>query len=414
MTELPPPRRQLGTQAVLLVGATVVAQLAVAIVYILGARGVTPAEFGLVVATIAIGTAGSGFFDFGSNSLWIREFARSRLDVTQLSRLVRTKLLVAVGIGGILAAGCLMFAPGTSLWTAAPVGVAILLTQTMQVPLRALARMETVALAMVADRAMALAIAFAISGTGRPIADGLWAALAGGSLTSAAICYWMTPRAYRLRFRAGGWSNPWRGSHFYGLSSLAITTQSLDVVILAAAGGPTASGTYGAVSRWVQPLSLLANAYASTSVPFLARAQTLREGWAHARRAAWLIWLAILGCGFLAVGAPILVPLLLGGSYEASITVLQFLALGAVAAILNQPAASFLQSMGFDRRISAIVVATVVVQLAVVALLAGPLGALSAAIAMVVAQWLMSAALAISILRILRNDRKTERSEDDN
>lgn len=389
-------RRSVGVQAVLLVGGTAIAQVTTALIYLVGARSVSPSDFGAIVSGIALGTAGVGFFDFGSNSLWVRELANGRMSIAELRARASSKVLVAIAVAGAWAVLSVFVLPGQTLWTAAPVALSVLVGQTVQVILRARARIEIVAASVVVDRLVAGILMVLLLVAGVPVGWWMWAMLTAGSIVGATFCWFLTDAPDRLRPLLR-WRNPWRGSHYYGLSSLAVTGQSLDVPILAALGGSSAAGFYGAVNRWVQPLSMLANSFASVSIPYVARAADLREGWSHARKAAWLIILALIGAVGLIVAAPWAVSLLLGPEYQSSVGVLQVLAAAAIPGILNQPLATFMQAMRFDRIVSAIVAVAVGIQLALVALLASPLGAMGAALSLLVAQSMMCLALSLSL-----------------
>ncbi|TFD17437.1 hypothetical protein E3T26_02080 [Cryobacterium sp. TMT1-21] len=386
-------RRSVGAQAVMLAGATGIAQLIVALVYIAAARSATPADFGWVVSAIALGTVAVGFVDFGTNSFWVREIARNQLPLNEFSRRGSGKLMAAT----ILAALWLLFSvpvlQGTSYWMAAPVFLSLLLNQTAQVSLRGMARGELVAWSILADRIVVAIVLAIVSATGANAAQFLWLALTAGSVVAAGMGWWMTPAHSRPGPRLWRRTNPWKGSGYYGLSTVAISAQGIDVMIIGGFGGPAAAGLYGAVNRWTQPMSLLAGAFSSASVPFVAHSQTWRLAWPHLRSGIWLLGVAVSICIGVAIGAPWIVEMLIGPRYAGAAPVLQVLALGTIPAIFNQPLSGFLQSLGHDRIVSLITVAAVVFQLALVALSARFLGALGAAIAFSVLQILILAGL---------------------
>jgi O-antigen/teichoic acid export membrane protein len=85
--------------------------------------------------------------------------------------------------------------------------------------------------------------------------------------------------------------------------------------------------------------------------------------------------------------------------------VLRVLAFGTLFAIVNQPVAVFLQSLGRDRAVSFVTLGLVAVQLALVAVLASLYGSVGAAYAFLVAQ----AVMLILLLSLTRTGRRSRR-----
>lgn len=393
----------MGLQAVLLAAGTGLSQVMVAVIYILTARDTDPSAYGVVVVAIALGTAGAGLLDFGSNALWTREMASGRTSAGELGSRMTVKLAVAMAVALGAAAIVVWIDPiylasGVILFT-------VLLGQTFLVPLRALRRGETVALLLLVERAVAVAVFGALLlARVEPIAA-LWVSLAVGTLILAVAAHAMTPRHERLRLFARRPRNSWEGTRHYGASAVAASAQQLDLPLLGAVAGPVAAGLYGAVNRWTQPLQLLSYAFSSAASPFLAQA----EGWAHARRmvarASWMLFLAVAVCLVLAVGAPLLVPLLLGSEYAGSSAVLQWLAVGTIPTIFTQPIAAALQARQYDHLVSIPWLSCVAIQLSLVVALGPILGALGAAIAFTTLQTLLLLALAGCLVYAVRAER---------
>ena len=376
-------KRGVGMQSVLLAGATGITQIALAAMYVVVARQAGPSQYGFVITAIALGMTFSSFLDFGSNALWIREGASGRLDEAQLgtrvlSKIILSTVLMAVWTGAAVAGH---FGSG-SLWVSGPIAVASLVGQTAQMSLRRLGRVDLVALSVLLDRGVGLAVLFVLLFGVRvdPLAA-LWMAIVAGSSAGAVACWSLTPPQNRLKMQ--GWKiiNPWQGAGYYGLSGVAGGIQSLELQALGLVGGPTAAGVFGAVNKWTAPLGLLSNAFAGASEPFVAAAQTWHAAWHHVRHALWLPLLAMVGGLTGAILAPVIVPILLGHGYAGSVGVLQVLALGTIPGVANQILAVFLQARGSDRIVSFILLFSAVAQLALVALLAAGLGAFGGAIA---------------------------------
>jgi O-antigen/teichoic acid export membrane protein len=376
----------LGRQATFLAASTAVAQILTALIYLFAARVSGPTAFGQVVTAIAIATSAVGVLDFGTNSLWIRETAKGALTTHDLARRALAKILIALVVFSVGGAVLHAVAPNPWLWTAAPIGMFLLVSQTAQVPLRAHSRIGVVALSLIVDRLVGMVVLFAGMLLGADGAASLWLALVCGSIGGTLLLVSQMPGRRRLLVAPELTGHPWRGSGFYGLSSVAVTSQALDLAIMSAVAGPTAAGIYGAVNRWTQPMQLAVSAFASAAVPVVARAQSWSTAWPQVRKALWLPVAAVVACVVVIMGAPLFVDVLVGDAYAESATVLRILAVGTLFAIGNQPLAVFLQSLGRDKAVSFITLPVVAVQLLLVAVLASVYGAMGAALAFVAVQ----------------------------
>ena len=152
--------KSLGTQAVALAAGTALAQVIVAVMYIVTARDAGPESYGQLVAAIALGGSALGFFDFGTSAFWIRERASGRMTLETFSARVTRKLSVALALFTLATIVALIwfphFVPSCAIFLA---GTA---TQTAMVPLRAARRGEVVAILSIVERAAALPV-FAVA-----------------------------------------------------------------------------------------------------------------------------------------------------------------------------------------------------------------------------------------------------------
>ena len=391
----------LGRQATFLAASTAFAQILTALIYLFAARVSGPTAFGQVVTAIAIATSAVGVLDFGTNSLWIRETAKGALTTHDLARRALSKILIALvafSIGGVL---LLVLSPNPWLWTAAPIAMFLLISQTAQVPLRAHSRIGVVALSLVVDRLVGMLVLFGGMLLGADGAASLWLALVCGSIGGTLLLVSQMPGRRRLLVSPELRHHPWRGSGFYGLSSMAATSQVLDVAIMSAVAGPAAAGIYGAVNRWTQPMGLAVSAFAAAAVPVVARARSWSAAWPQVKRALWLPGAALAACVVVIIGAPVFVDVLVGDAYAESATVLRVLAFGTLFAIVNQPVAVFLQSLGRDRAVSFVTLSLVAIQLGLVAVLASLYGAVGAAFAFLLTQ----ACMLLLLLLLTRTGR---------
>ncbi len=187
----------------MLAGTTGLAQLITAAMYIAAARGVAPREYGLVVTAISIGMAAVGFADFGTNALWIRELARGRLSPAGLGPRIFTKLAL-IGVCSVvwLLIG-LVVSPGSLIWAAGPIAIAILANQTSQVPLRGAGRGDLAAVSVLCDRVSGAIAMAALIVAGVSTSTALWVSLVMGSLIAAVVGWMLTPRGDERGFGVG-------------------------------------------------------------------------------------------------------------------------------------------------------------------------------------------------------------------
>jgi O-antigen/teichoic acid export membrane protein len=399
-------RSNIGGQAIALAATTGVAQLVTALLYVLTAKSAPPSEFGLTVSAIAVGTTAVGILDFGTNSYWVRELAARRMDATVLGRRLASKLFYSAAALLLWSVTTGLILPSASLWVAGPVAMATILSQSFQVPLRGLGRGDLVAGSVLVDKMTGGLAFFALLILGVPAVSALWLGVVVGGVASAAICWRLAPPAKRPMLRLRTRTNPWSESGHYGVANVALTAQSLDIPLLTMMAGAGAGGIYAAVSRWTQPMSLLASAFASASAPHIAGASTAAEAWRIARKSIWLLGLGVLCCLATAIFAPLLVEFLIGSRYAGSADVLRILAVAAVFSVINQPLFVFLQARGLDKPIAAITVGAILVQLTLIVLVSPILGATGAAISSAGTQLGLTLALT-SLLIVKLNHLRT-------
>ncbi|MCA5924723.1 lipopolysaccharide biosynthesis protein [Curtobacterium oceanosedimentum] len=399
--------RPMAHQAVLLAGATGLSQVLVAVLYLFAARGVGPEAFGSVVSAIALGTAAAGFIDFGTNNHWTRELARQAIGRDAFAARLFSKIAITVALGVIWTVVLGVAAPASHLWLAGPVAAALVANQAYQVPLRSAARGDLVALVILSDRASAAVFFFALLAVQVPSTVALWVALAAGSVLASAIAGVLGPdRLGRVRLRL---VNPWVGARYFGITVVATSAQSLDLALLSGVSGSAASGVYGAVSRWTQPMSLLAAAFSSALAPYAARSPDLRAAWSELRRALWMPVAAIGLAVAVFFAAPLVVDVLLGDDYAGSAGVLRLLALVVIPSIICQPLVVILQAFGRDRYVALIMVIAAIAQLVLVLVLGHASGALGAAQAALVSQLLILVALILGVLHFRNSSSKAGR-----
>ena len=396
-----PPPLTIGRQTVALTVALATSQVAIATAYIVAARGTTPAAFGSAVVVISVGLVAAGIFDFGSNALAIREIAKGAMPIGEFRGRALIKLVLAIVVGLVATAIELSWPGSRAGWlAAAPVALAMIATQTAQVPLRANARGVQVAVVVALDRAVVLSIVVLVARAGGPAAEWLWVAMVAGSITSGVAAWLLGARLQSTENReAMTFVSPWKGSGHFGLAGAFVSGQGLDVSVTGLAAGPAAAGVYGAVNRWTAPMGLLSTAFTQASVPFVSRAESGARAVADMRRHAWILLLAIASCVVVALAAAPFVDFVMGDAYAGSALVLAVMAVGTIPAIINQPLAMFHQSRGNERFVARTIGGAVVVQMMLILVLAAAVGAVGAAWAFLIAQTALLAVLAVILFR---------------
>lgn len=393
-----------GLQAALLTVANGGSQALLAIAYVVAARTATPDSFGYVASAIGLGMALIGVVDFGASSYWMRSLASGEMDLRGAARRAFWKGIVAGALAVAILFATIILPLPTEFRAVAPVFLMMTCAQLAQVPLRAAARSELIAFAIVLSRiAMCLALVlFLFLGVDPTV--GLWLSLTLGSGLEAVLYLVLTPRGHRYGPGDYRYINPWRGSAHFGIYSVATSFQSLDVSLVASFAGPAAGGGYAAVNRWTQPLGLAVSGFTSAAAPFIASATSFRSGWRVVRKAWWMLGLAFLSC-LVAFGlAPWIVPLLLGEAYSDSVLVFQIMALGTVPALLTQPLAVFSQMRGADRAVGLVTASGIAIRLGATAALAAAFGAAGGALAYALSQTLLAVVLGVVFVRAVRRE----------
>ena len=383
----------------MLAAATGISQIVLAGMFVVAARLSSPAEFGLIGTAYALSLVGASVVDFGTNALWTRELVASRMTTDDLRARACGKLSVALIVAGVMIVVLHLALPGSVLALAGPLLVGTTVAQTAQVPLRARLRSDLVGVVTVVDRLAALVVfGCSLFIPGVDVVVALAIALCCGLALDAFLALRFDHAPQRLvRPR-----NPYSGARHYGLMTLALNAQSLDIVAIGALGGPIAAGLFAAVNRWTSAMGLLVTAFSSATTPFVASAGSLRKALPQLKAALWMPCGAVLCCVVMALTAPWAVELLLGAQYSGSAAVLQILALGVIPAVAAQPLATYLQALGHDRIVGATLSVVIVVQLLGVAG-ASAWGSVTDVAAMVaLGQLAMAATLAVVAVRVWR------------
>lgn len=396
-----------GLQAALLTLANGGSQGLLAVAYVTAARTASPESFGFVASAIGVGMALIGVVDFGANSLWMRSLASGAMTLAEAARRALWKTAAAVLLALVALIIALAFPLPKEFVAVAPVFLAMTLAQLAQVPLRAAARSDLIALSIISSRVAMCLILLIMLTAAVPSTTALWVSLTAAAIVESFLYLSLTPKLHRYRLNVYSFINPWQGSAHFGIYSVATSFQSLDVSLVTSFGGAPAGGSYAAVNRWTQPLGLAVSGFTSAAAPFIASAASFRTGWAVIRRAWWMLGVALAACIAAFLLAPALVPLLLGVAYLDSVLVFQVMALGTLPALLTQPLAVFSQMRGADRAVGVLTAGGIVVRLAATAALATLFGASGGALAYALSQSILVVALGAVFVRTIRKERSS-------
>lgn len=384
--------------------STAISQVLYAFLITLVASRAGPADFGDAAVAMGCGGFFAGILDFGSTSYAVRELAAGRMTQVRYWDCLRGKLAVCgLGTAAIAVVGYVASIPELGV-VAALTMVGRTLVMGVTVPPRAGRQFLRVAVVTLMERVSAVLIfVLLFMGLAPNVITALWWSLGLGaaiaSLVGLALAGVKAESLRRFKLR-----NPWEGVAGYGTFSLAVSACTLDVVVLGFAGTSAQAGVYGAVGRWTQPVQLLSQALSSTATPFIAGARSTRAAFESVRGSMWVLALGVATCGLIVTLAPTVIPAVLGNGYLPSVRVLSILTVGAALVVVNQPLATFLQSRGYDKFVGVCTIATVILQLVGVWLVASSLGAVGAALCFGLAQLILTIALIIGARSLIRRD----------
>jgi len=167
----------------------------------------------------------------------------------------------------------------------------------------------------------------------------------------------------------------------YWVNSLSVQARNFDVSIVALVTTPVAAGYYAAASRLTTPLRMVPTSFAAVLLPATTRS-TRGNARPFIKAIAAMTALTTVMYVGLAVALPILVPVILGPSYEPASTVIQIVCFGLIAAAITSQFNALMQGWGYLRPVAVIATCTTVYCLVAIVVLAIPYGAVGAGIAL--------------------------------
>lgn len=389
-----PRLRGLSTQVGAVAVSSVAAQVVTAAIYLGAARASSPEDYGAVVAGVAVALSCAGLVDFGANAYMVREMANSAQFLPEARRRLWGKLAAMAGLSVLAIVASHIAGAPTSIVLVVVVALMTGASLSFAAFARGLHRSDLVAVALLVDRLVAVVAMAALLLSDVNVGWALPVALSLGNAAGIGVLVRLIPGSENPWLQEKRVSNPWRGAAGFGVASVAGSLQALDTAVAGARGGPAVAGEYGAVSRWTQPVGVVATAYSSTAAPFFASARSGRAALRTAASSAWWLALGSFVALLTALFSDQLVDLLLGPNYRASGPVLMWLSLGVALSVWNQPAAVLLQARGMDTMVAIVRLGLSVSYLGAISVLVPVHGALGVAWSFVALQVLVGASFA--------------------
>jgi len=232
-------------------------------------------------------------------------------------------------------------------------------------------------------------------------------ALVSGSVAGQLVVNRATRRAVAIGF-AGltGHENPQgsarrrviRDSLPFLVSNLSSNARQLDVAVTTFFASPIGGGIYAAASKLLQPLYLVPSVLSLLLIPSATRMERIAAV-RLVRRLYLAVLLATPMAFALGLVAQLLVVPVLGEDYAGSASILVALLTGLPLVALTGPLGSVLQSQGLQREVAVVGSSFAVLTLAMIAGGAAYWGAMGAAVALGVSQWIRATVLVLILRR---------------
>uniref|UniRef100_A0A5Q5BFU5 Polysaccharide biosynthesis protein n=2 Tax=unclassified Mycobacterium TaxID=2642494 RepID=A0A5Q5BFU5_MYCSS len=371
-----------------------------AIGLILVARWSGPAEFGLFAASYGIAVIAQAFTDFGLSQYIVRLRVADSSDGTigAALRLGRRVSIVSAlaGTAAVVALAthnsrywALLLIP---LWVASEKQVEAWLSVSL-----ADGKLWQNATSLVLRRSGALLVLVVGHQAGADPISAYLAGLAGFSLL-AWLCAGLIIRDVSIDHSVNARAI-FRGGRHYWANSISLQAMNFDVSCVALVTSPELAGYYAAASRLTTPLRIVPTSFAAILFP--AAARTRANGSRPLLRAitALTALTTVMYLG-LAILLPVIVPLVLGPTFEPATDVIRIVCVGLIFAAITSQLRSLMQGWGHLRAVTLISFSSTVLSLVAVTLAAANYGAIGAgsALALSFAGQLILQVIAMAIL----------------
>lgn len=389
------------------IGARAVATACQAIVFLLIARSLGPAEFGVVVQVVAVGTVGGALAGFGFRIKALRLQADDKsLELASAMMLIRGGSTTALALALFLAFHVVFGHDLVLVLVGVSAVVGEQLADLASAILAGLGKQRAASIMLLAYRSPALILCIFLPS---PYALGIGSIM--GALGSVAylIRYWKRPRDY--------WS-PFRGIASYWSATIVSNLTQLDTVVIRLSMGYATVGIFGAANRLAGPLNIVNSSIVSALLPDLTNAKS------HGSRAKTTRSLAIVSVcyGTLVVAcapvAGVLIERVLGSEFSGIRVIVYGIFVAAALSGVSQVLHSLLYSEGLSRAVAISITAGTFAYLILLWPLSASFGLWGIFTSMVIGQ-ITILGVTVSLLRlrshrqksVVENDMRVSRNE---
>jgi O-antigen/teichoic acid export membrane protein len=281
--------------------------------------------------------------------------------------------------------------------------LSLVVAGTLTVPFRASENMTVVSIVGAVEKVVALGVWLTVQGHGDHGPEVLPIALVVGGAASVVCAGLLIPRRL-LTLAAPSFRQIlelWRSSYSFGMVGVSAQILRADVAIVSAISGPFAAGVYAAPARLTSFLTVIPASFSAAIFPRLARSTSKGTSTRpELVSAAAMLALMVLILGGVGLAAPLVVPLVLGPAYLASVGVLRIYLLVVLVNSANQPLLALLQAAGLEHYAGRALIATAATGLLAVAAggrLGGALGAAMGVLLMQLLQLVLFASKALQM-----------------
>jgi O-antigen/teichoic acid export membrane protein len=403
--------RKLGISLSAVLSGDAVSKLATAATSLLALQALAPSAFGTYAGLQATGILAAGAWDLGGSTLVVRRVARGDLRVSEwLVSLLRIRLTALPLALGVVIVGLRILGGDSGV----PPGAIV------------------VFVAAAATASISLAALAALRGSGDFGRASAYLAVGRITTTVLTLPCLLLPGDYRLTGLLSAWfagesvslilaatstgcsrgrpgiSLAVRSAIPYAANTMVQTAYNrFDVVIVGALSSSPVLGIYAAASRAQDAMFLVPTAIATIALPLAARSRTF---WPVMRP---LLALTAAGSVLTAVaatiGAPVLVPAVLGPSYVGAVLPIQVIAWSVPLVGVTAVLAAFIAGAGDPRWITAALVAALLVSAGSLALLVPSLGAVGGSVAGVAREFPVLLILGLGVWRTQRSTSRGRR-----
>lgn len=368
------------------------AQLLSALTFLILARSLDVVEFGYLAVAYSVGIFLSIVIEFGSTNYSVRELGRHP-DGGSFLELVRFRIVISgVGMAIGLIVAVIVTDSRVVVWSIL-LGLSSAVSRLMGAPIRSALRTRTVGLVAMLEKGTVLLIVIFVVFFERLSIEVFLSGATASALLAFVTFYSLWPKKLRSSLV---WERPWRMKvpqrelRHLGTASVAVGLQTLDSAVIGFFAGPQVAGTFAAVGRWTQPLSLLAQSVTQSSYAEMAGSGSDKKARQVLGANLFLILGSALPVLVVAIFAESLVHVLLGSEYSRSAPVLRLLAFAVLFGAINAPLSAYLQARSFESFASTALMVAVPCQLALMGALAALYGAAAAALSVLLTQGMLT------------------------